>query len=705
MREQNYDFRARHWQVHKPGRRQLSRQLKTGEIILSDNWTICAAAGRVAERAADDIRDYFWKSMDLSLGMTKDPNKPYTIVLTADSGPDKGFALSVTENRVEVRLASDDEAFRAIVYIEDYMNLEGAPVLPLGDTVRRPMFKWRSVHSGCGIDEYPDEELRATIHAGYDAIIVFVKDFDKTAAGNCNINDIIERAAAFGIKTCLYNYIPFFVHPDEEGAQEKADAIYGELFRRYPGAMEIELVGESLEFPSKDEHTTGKHYWESVIDGIPDTRVSPGWYPCRDYPAYLSLIEKAIHKVKPEAEIVFSTYNWTSSPAELRRDFLSKVPKGFRIATVFENSAMRHIEGLNAPVRDYTISQDEPGDYFITENQFAGEFGIPTEGNVNTAGIAWDFGCVPYVPAPRKLINRLRWIRKANEEWGMDAQYATHHMGWWDCVSSDLGKWSYWEDYEPDYDKLLHKIAVRDYGAGNAEKALKAWECWNEAMNYYVASAEDQYGPWRVGAAYPFIFQPNLSRTMLGKEIQFPTDPRAHFGHRIIKTLYAPYDTIRQAPGFLRMPAEIRALEKMEKIWSEGLSYAASIKNVNDEAQQLWALGQFIGCEIHTTVNIKRWWIENMDLQRSRDAAEALVHMDELFRILADEKENVLKAIPAAEADSRLGWEPSMEYVCDPWHLDWKLRQMEAAGREMDRYSTMLRTAEQGAREYMRQNS
>ena len=55
---------------------------------------------------------------------------------------------------------------------------------------------------------------------------------------------------------------------------------------------------------------------------------------------------------------------------------------------------------------DYTISADEPGYYFTSECETAHKYGIEITGNVNTAGIAWDFGCVPLVPAPGNLYFR-----------------------------------------------------------------------------------------------------------------------------------------------------------------------------------------------------------------------------------------------------------------------------------------------------------
>ena len=45
--------------------------------------------------------------------------------------------------------------------------------------------------------------------------------------------------------------------------------------------------------------------------------------------------------------------------------------------------------------------------------------------------------------------------------------------------------------------------------------------------------------------------------------------------------------------------------------------------------------------------------------------------------ILLKEKENVLDTIPIVKLDSRLGWEPSMDYTTDEKALKWKLRQLD----------------------------
>ena len=297
---------------------------------------------------------------------------------------------------------------------------------------------------------------------------------------------------------------------------------------------------------------------------------------------------------------------------------------------------------------------------------------------------------MPYVPVPHRWLVRCRRLRQAHDEWGVRNLYATHHYGYWNCVAADLVKWTSWQGFEPDYDELLRKIAVRDYGEGNAESVLRAWRLWGEAMDHYTASNEDQYGPWRVGASYPFIFQPNITRTMSPKEIQFPTAPHAHFGHCIIKTLYTPYENENQTPGFLRYPAELRALHRMLKLWQEGLDAVQPLKGT-PEGDRLEALGHFIRNSIRTTIHIKQWWQLNMKMQTCATREEALAVLDEIEALAKVEIKNARDTIPAVETDSRLGWEPSMEYVTDRWHLEWKIRQVESALREIATYRACLK--------------
>ncbi|MBR4662525.1 MAG: hypothetical protein IKO93_01500, partial [Lentisphaeria bacterium] len=178
MAEKNYDFRARHWEYHKPGRRDPRRKAGKNELVITSEWEIGFDADEksIAAIAARDFRDYLETSMGISLRITREKG-PKVIWIEVSPKVKKGFVIEVKSDRVTVSAAEDKMTFRGTIHLEDLMNLEEAPVLQLGRLVRKPLYRIRSVHSGSGIDNYPDSELIAMLHAGYDEIELFMVDF------------------------------------------------------------------------------------------------------------------------------------------------------------------------------------------------------------------------------------------------------------------------------------------------------------------------------------------------------------------------------------------------------------------------------------------------------------------------------------------------------------------------------------------------
>ena len=703
--EQKFDFLKRIQVVHKPDRRDVSRKVAAGELEIDNSWKIAMTrnAGKLIRRAASDFQDYLFVSMGVSVPVVyvdKAAKAANTIMLTtvAEYGrdltevPEKrgSFFFDGDENGILICGVDERSVFYGTIHLEDKMNMTEAPCLKMEKYLRTPLTRMRSTHSGSGIDDFPDSQLNAIVHAGFNAIDIFIKAPNLLRKGPCDVNDIIDRAESYGLDVVLYSYLSSYKHPDDADCEAFFDSVYGEVFRRHPKAAALHLVGESLQFPSKDPHTSGKRHNESVVDGIPDTRPSPGWYPCYDYPAYIQRIVTAVHNVKPEAEIILNTYNWGYTPAELRKAFLEKVDKNVTIHVTYDIFKTDIIEGLTCPVMDYSISADVPGSYFTSEVKAAHEVGFKNlRVTSNLAGASWDFGSAPYAPVPFRWLTRMN-VLKDYLQYGVTSFYDDHHYGWWPNPCIDMAKEIFASNGETDIPALLKKVAARDYGAEVADDIVSAWKIWSDSMDYYVGTNEDQYGPWRTGPAYPFIFQPNISRTMRGKEIQFPCSAPG-----IIKTFYTPYENENQTPGPLRNPVEVKRLKIMLKMWNEGLELIrAALDRVpakkREEAERLYALGKFVSCSINTTINIKRWWVANLQLQIQTEREPMLKKLDEIEAIAAEEIANVNACFEAVRADSRIGWEPSMEYVCDEWHLNWKLRQMESAKREIAAYRKMV---------------
>ena len=711
LQEKNYDFLKRMQQIHIPGRRDHSVKGTENEVLIDESWKIAVSEkpSKKALHAAMDFQDYLLVSMELSLPVIKLAKgdcssrcicflkkEEYSDLLSHAPEKSGSFAVEITKDNVLLCGADDNALLYAMVYLEDRMNLAQAPILPLLSCLREDLTRMRSIHSGAGVDKFPQWQFDAILHAGFNAVDLFLKDIDTVSWGHCDVASLIDEADSYGLGVVLSNYIRSFKHPDDPDAEEFFDSIYGEVARRYTKAKAISLVGESLEFPSKDPATTGKRHRESMTDGIPDTRPSPGWYPCSDYPAYISRIRDAVHRVNPDMEVIFSTYNWGWTPYEVRKKFLENLPEGVTLQITYEIFKQNRKGDLACPVMDYTISAVEPGYYFTSEAEIASSLGIPIRATANLAGCTWDFGTAPYVPVPQRWIRKMLILKQYLEKCGVKSFYDNHHYGWTPNVMNDLEKEIFNVSGEKDLAGFLLKLAERDYGKEAAEKIVKVWEIWSSAMDFYVASNEDQYGPWRTGPSYPFIFQPNITRTMSSKEIAFPTEKTAHFGNRIIKTLYTPYENENQSPGPLRYPRELRDLREMLRIWKEGLALLEEAKKTipeglhSDNAQRLFALGSFILHSIMTTIHIKEWWLLNIHLQASSERKEMLAVLDKLEALAAEEMDNAAATIPHVETDSRIGWEPSMEYVCDKWHLEWKKRQMESMLREVRTYRKMV---------------
>ena len=488
-KERSYGFRHFLNTVHKPDRRDHGVKAKKGEVLVDDSWSIVVPekAERLVVTAAKDLQDYLFTSMNVSVPLKRHADlagKGGRRILLAAGGdlPEAGekltvprsFVLACGEESISVRGFDARGVAQGCYYIEDVMNLREAPLVGKTSGLRRePLFSPRMVHSGWGIDQFPDGHLHAMAHAGFDAVLVFAKGPDKTTAGYLDFNELVDRAASFGLDVYLYSYLKSSKHPDDPGAKEFYESTYGELFRQCPRAKGVVLVGESCEFPSKDTvNTSGKPWDQSQDHGIPCPKPSPGWWPCLDYPQWLDMVKKAVRKHNPDADVIFWTYNWGWAPEADRLKLVKALPTDVSLQVTFEMFEQIRRGGVADMVMDYTISSPGPGAYFVSEAKAAKKRGLRLYTMSNTGGMTWDFGVAPYVPAPFQWARRHEALHHARRSWGLSGLMESHHYGWYPSVVSEAAKWSFWSN-SPDTEELLGRIAARDFGAKAAPHAVR----------------------------------------------------------------------------------------------------------------------------------------------------------------------------------------------------------------------------------------
>ncbi len=675
--EKRYDFRKKMLEVHKKGLRDFSLIPNENELALVSGTKICIEkdASEVIMVAVKDFCDYMLTSMDVSMLIDTEGCKyeEGTINLRLkeddeDLGEGNGYMGSriTVDNCVTIAAFDERGAAQALYYLEDLMTMRKAPYLEKGTNSRRTMYSPRMIHSGFGIDWFPNEHLASIAHAGMDAILLFVRDVNITTTGFVDMNELIHRAAKYGIDVYAYSYMKSLRHPDDPDAEAFYNGTYGKLFKNCPGFKGVILVGESVGFPSKDPHTTGRE--EILPTDVPTDKLRPRDYPCCDYPEFLELLKKVIRQHNPEADIVMWSYNWIFAPLEKRVELIERLPKDISFLATYEMGDHYRSGDILEKTSDYTVSKVGPAPRFTAEAQAAKRRGLKLYTMANTGGLTWDFGMIPYEPFPYQWQRRHDNMQKDHDELGLCGVMESHHFGLYPSFISELAKWNF-TIMEKKPDDILGSILECKFG--NSEILKKALKLWSEGIDHYIAVNCDQYGPFRIGPAYPMNF---TTRSVPAAA------PYAHFGLRVLDPEYSMF--INNVPSNvsipqLSVPHERNQLIIMKEKMEEGIKLIEEIPDRNDALQELLELGKYISCCVSTTINVKNFCLARQDMNAAKTPEDVLKYIELMEEIAKEEIKNAESAIPLVQHNSRLGWEPSMEYLGDEEQIRWKISQVQ----------------------------
>ncbi len=715
-----YEFRKELLQIHRPDILDKAYCPKAGEVLIDEDWSIVIGddCGRVLLTAAQDLQDYLFTSLRVSVAVKRRKdlqNLPGKTILVATNAQlntafpgeniPASYQITVSPNAVVICGIDERGCAQGCYRLEDKMTHIRAPYLRQETVFHSPEFSPRMVHSGYELDRFPDAHLAAIAHAGMDAILAFVTDVNMTPVGYIDFNELIYRAEKYGIDVYAYSYFKSNYHPDDPRCEEEFQATYGKLFRECPGFKGVVLVGESVEFPSKDPRASKFKLRSNHLDGIPTGKPTAGWFPCNDYPLWLNKLKKVIRDEKPDADIVFWTYNWGYAPKEQRLELIDALPTDISLMATFEMFQVREIDGLRTRSCDYTASFSEAGDYFKSEGERAKERGIRLYAQANSAGLTWDFGVIPYEPCPMQWAKRYTSMLECKDKYGLCGIMESHHYGFWPSFISRLEKLMF-SAPRPGAQAALQELAEELYGVKLAEKALQAWEKLSDGLHHYVCSNEDQYGPFRIGPAYPLIYR---------VPVKIPTVPYAHFGGNKICYIDYSSDEVFACTGYgdattaltaQRIPDEIRCLEKMESLFCEGRSLLEEIAGELSGIRQadclrLCNLVHYMEHCTRTAIHTKQWSMLRWAIKIEPSSRKILDMHRQMEKIGRAELSNVEATIPLVQADSRLGWEPSMEYIGGEYHLRWKIRQLtQVLEQEIPRYDRGIRHLLEEAGQY-----
>ena len=623
------------------------------------------------------------------------------------SGMKNAFHITVEENCITVIGRTERGTAQGAYYLEEQMKLRGESTLEAECKEHAPRFSPRMTHSGTELDTFPDSFLAACAHAGMDAIMVFSGQVDTchrgfpdenalwpgSGKGYCDFNHLVWRAAGYGLDVYIYSHVITDMHPDEEGARAYYEASFGSMFRRCPGLKGIIFVGECFEFPSKDPHTTGVRIQKKDAK---DPRPSPGWYPCRDYPQFVTLIRDVIRAENPDADIVFWTYNWGYVEKEARLSLIRDLPTDISLLVTFDMfEVFRDEKGRPYRIDDYSVSFAGPGQYYVSEAEEAKKRGIRLYSMTNTGGRTWDNGAAPYLPVPQQWHKRYAAMRDSYVQHNLCGLMENHHFGWMPSFLTEYARNAFDLGGMGD-GEMLKKIALRDWGK-EADTAIRAWQCFTDGIRLVVAADCDQYGPYRCGPTYPLLFDQKK------EDLHLPSPEYAsHGGFGIIFPIYP--DNIFEKTDFTLLRYE--RVMRVEDLFNQGLALLNEAADrlhapSGSEVRSQCAVAGFLHSTYVTAKHVMKWTILKALLraaakgethEREQELYQAVGSPEKDVQVLAKwmhdvadaETDNVNLALLYQQEDSRIGFEPTMEYIFAPEQAAWKNGETQESLRRLD---------------------
>ena len=182
MSEKNYDFRKYLDEVHQKDLRDPDLRPQADETEITPEWVV-----RIPENATDfvretarDLTDYLFTSMNVGIRIVRGGSETdRTVELKLDSSltVKRSFRLQCDERKIVIEGADERGIAMGCYYLEDVMTLRESPfVQHTAGLIKEPLFSPRMAHSAYGMDVFTEPYLKRIAHAGFDTILIFVKD-------------------------------------------------------------------------------------------------------------------------------------------------------------------------------------------------------------------------------------------------------------------------------------------------------------------------------------------------------------------------------------------------------------------------------------------------------------------------------------------------------------------------------------------------
>ena len=330
----------------------------------------------------------------------------------------------------------------------------------------------------------------------------------------------------------------------------------------------------------------------------------------------MSCIEKGAHKVNPDIKVIAWSWSWGDFDLEI----IEHLPKNVVLMCNSETLIPFTIGGVDAYVRDYSMSILGPGEKAISEWNAAKKRGLQIAAKVQI-NTTWECSTVPAVPVYPLVEEHIRRLK----EQGVTDLMLSWTLGGYPSHNIQHAAKYFYEHVE---------TASGDPMVTPTEQ--KATELFSEAFREFPFHIHVLYfGPQNAGVSNLLYLEPT--------------------GYEATMTCYA-YDDLEKWRQIYPVDIFEDQFNKLCKKWAEGLAL------LTDNGSELWIMANAAYCQFQSSLNQIRFY-------RAREAGNKAAMIENAEKELALTQ----KMLDLMNRDASIGFEAANHYYFSKGNLAEKI--------------------------------
>ncbi|MBE6569701.1 MAG: hypothetical protein E7658_05745 [Ruminococcaceae bacterium] len=636
--------------------------------VIRDNWhiltrsQICTLIGFSPDKLSFVLAKDDFLGVKLSRGLTAEEDVHYAPLTDAQIAETEKLAKIVSAYDVSERKMFDFFTDTADTIPQYITSADGGTRMVHGflSPCADPFLEdTRSHLPDVLLDSYAEQGINVLfIHALLSTISPYPFDPETSRdypVRRKNLQDLIDRAAARGIRIYLYFNEPRAVLQNAFDAYGKTELAGVSNRSSTAICLQTEAGREYLYNATRDlfENVSG-------IGGIFNITMSENFTHCRchggegcgrdvcrnpgELPVLINnIMHKAIRDAGSDAEVINYAWGWNWDKEELDRSMAALHPE-IAVMQVSENALKIEKGGVEVSVDDYSISNPGPSEKSEFILRTAAKYGHKLYAKVQI-NCSWECACVPYLPLFDIQIEHLQNLHKL----GVNDLMMTWTLGGYPSIAYDEVA-AYLASPETFSADAWYKKQFGD----KAEEMQKAVHLFCEGFREYPFSIGTAYfSPKTLGAANLWSF---------GEETR---------GSSMV--CFASDNPDAWAPPY---PLDVYTAQfrKMLDAWDKACDiFEAAVQD--EKTAEIALFARFAALQLRTDVIHTEYTEIKKGLPGTKNAfADQLKEMREI----------VIKQLPLMEKSSLIGYETSNHYFFTERNFIEKLIQIENMLEELE---------------------